>query len=132
MNNSRKFKEIWSTSFFVSYLLKGNTFRFGSAIQGLPSNIVEYFSSYFIIVLVVVLIFIFILSLKNVFLSILNSFVRNKVYLLCLLTYLLIKVSYLKSDRIWHYFSRPREDFSKYNYDFCWWNYYYPVMQYDK
>ena len=99
MNNSRKFKEIWSTSFFVSYLIKGNTFRFGSAIQGLPSNIVEYFSSYFIIVLVVVLIFIFILSLKNVFLSILNSFVRNKVYLLCLLTYLLIKVSFIPKKR---------------------------------
>ena len=45
-----------------------------------------YFDSHFITVTVVVLIFIFILLLKMCFLSIVNSFVRNKS-LLTLLTY---------------------------------------------
>ena len=50
----------------------------------LPSDIGYYFDSHFIIVVVVVFIFIFILLLKMCFLSIVNSFVRNK----SLLTYL--------------------------------------------
>ena len=61
-------------------ILKGNTSSFGSAIQVLPSDIGEYLSSFFNPVVVVV--FIFILQLKNVFFSIVNSFVRKKVYLL--------------------------------------------------
>ena len=62
-------------------ILKGNTSRFGSAIQVLPSDIGEYLSSFFNPV-AVVLNFIFILQFKNVFFSIVNSFVRKKAYLL--------------------------------------------------
>ena len=47
-------------------------------MQVLPSDIGEFFNSHWI---TVVAVFIFILLLKNVFLSIKNSFVRNKIYL---------------------------------------------------
>ena len=60
-------------------ILKANTSRFGSAIQVVPSDIGEYSSSFLNPVVVVL---IFILQLKNVFFSIVNSFVRKKVYLL--------------------------------------------------
>ena len=70
-------------------ILKG-TSRFGSAIQVVPSDIGEYSSSFLNPVVVVL---IFILQLKNVFFSIVNSFVKKKVYLLTLLIYL----SYLKN-----------------------------------
>ena len=59
-----------------------DTSRFGPAIQVLSYENGEYFDSHFINVVVVVFIFIYILLVKNVFLSIVNSFVRNKVYLL--------------------------------------------------
>ena len=71
-------------------ILNGNTSRFGSAMQLLPSDIGEYLSSFFN-PFVVVLIFIFNLQLKNVFFSTVNSFVRKKVYLL---TYLLFESNF--------------------------------------
>ena len=63
-----------SAVFYLIYVV-GNTLRFGSAIQ-LLSDIWEYFDSHFITVVVVI----FILLFKKI--SIINSFVRNKVYLL--------------------------------------------------
>ena len=57
-------------------------FRFGSAIQELPSDIGEYFSSYFIIFVVVVFIFIFILLLKNKFFIYCKFFCQKQSYLL--------------------------------------------------
>ena len=51
------------------------------AIQVLPSDIGYYFDSHCITVIAVVFIFIFIQSLKMCFLSIVNSFARNKVHL---------------------------------------------------
>ena len=71
-------------------ILNGNTSRFGSAMQLLPSDIGEYLSSFFN-PFVVVFIFIFNLQLKNVFFSTVNSFVRKKVYLL---TYLLFESNF--------------------------------------
>ena len=65
----------------VLYWIKGNTSRFGSAIQVLPSDIGEYFSSFFIPV-VVVFISIFICNWKRYFFNIVNPCVRKKVYLL--------------------------------------------------
>ena len=64
-------------------MLESNTSRFGSAIQVLPFDIGEYLNSFFNPV-VVVLILIFILQLKTVFFSVVNSFVRKKI---CLLTF---------------------------------------------
>ena len=46
-------------------------------MQVLPPDIGEYFSSFFITVVVAVFIFIVILQLKNVFFIIDNSYVRN-------------------------------------------------------
>ena len=48
------------TSSLLNYV-KGNTSRFGFAIQVLPSDILEYFRSFFIIVAVVFFIYIHIL-----------------------------------------------------------------------
>ena len=78
------------TSFFktkknklVFYIIfdKGNTSRFGSAIQVLPS---EYFDSRFITVIVVIFYFYLYIAMEKLnFLSIVISFVRN----ISLLTY---------------------------------------------
>ena len=54
------------TSPLLNYL-KSNTSKFGSAIQVLPSDIGEYFSSFFNAVVVVVFISIFSLQLETVF-----------------------------------------------------------------
>ena len=48
------------TSTLLNYV-KGNTSRFGFAIQVLPSDILEYFRSFFITVAVVVSIYILLL-----------------------------------------------------------------------
>ena len=76
------------TSFFQNFWQKETelvlywiTSRFGSALQVLPSDIGEYFGPFFFNV-VVVFIYIIILSLKNVFFNIVNSCVRNNVYLI--------------------------------------------------
>ena len=69
----------------ILYRVKGNTPRFGFALQALPSDIGEYFSSFFITVVVVVFISIFTLKLKNVFFIIVISCIRNKVLLTVLL-----------------------------------------------
>ena len=59
---------------------KGNTSRFGSAIQIIPSDFGEYLNAFFnTIVVVVFFLFYFIIE---IFLNIVNSFVRKKVYLL--------------------------------------------------
>ena len=64
-------KHFTKSTKLVLYLIcvKGNTSRFGSAIQVLPSDIGEYFSSYCITVVVVVFIFLFLffLLLRNLF-----------------------------------------------------------------
>ena len=69
----------------ILYRVKGNTPRFGFALQVLPSDIGEYFSSFFITVVVVVFISIFTLKLKNIFSIIVISCIRNKVLLTVLL-----------------------------------------------
>ena len=66
-------------------ILKGNTSRSGCAIQVLPSDIGEYLGSFFNPIVIVV----FILIIEKCFFSIVNSFVRKKVYLLTYFTYLL-------------------------------------------
>ena len=52
------------TSPLLNYI-KGNTSRFGSAIQVLPSDIGKYFSSFLITAVVVVFISIFISIIEN-------------------------------------------------------------------
>ena len=83
----------------ILYRVKGNTPRFGFALQVLPSDIGEYFSSFFSTVVVVVFISIFTLKLKNVFFIIVISCIRNKVLLTVLLQaiteYRLTIVAYL-------------------------------------
>ena len=94
------------------HYVKGNTSRFGSAIQVLPNDIREYFKLSFIIAVVVFIVFDLFFSLlyseitlcnvfyfcysKNVFFNYCRTlFVRNKV-LLTLFTYL---TSYLYEKR---------------------------------
>ena len=75
---------------FCWIILKGNTSRFCSAIQILPSDIGEYLSSFFNPVAVVV----FILSMKTVFFSIVKFFGLKESLLTYLLTYLLAYLLY--------------------------------------
>ena len=60
---------------------KGNTSRFGSAIQVLPSDFGEYLNAFFNTIVEVVVFFLFYFIIE-MFLNIVNSFVRKKVYLL--------------------------------------------------
>ena len=74
---------------FYIFFVKGNTSRFGSAIQVLPCDM-EYFDSRFLTVIAVVFYFyLYIAMEKCKFLSIVISFVRNISLLIYLLTCLL-------------------------------------------
>ena len=65
--------------------IKGNTSRFGSAIQVLPSDIRKYFSSFLITAVAVVFISMFISVIENcIFFINVNSYVGNKVDLTCM------------------------------------------------
>ena len=70
---------------FYIIFVKGNTSRFGSAIQVLPSDIRKYFSSFLITAVAVVSISMFIFCYwKLYFFMDVNSYVGNKVDLTCL------------------------------------------------